>query len=124
MKTPLFLSLTALALAAGCGDNSGSTATPATNSASASSSSGGGGVLTAPVDYLAAAGRAQQQAVKTVDTASINQAIQLFQVDHGRNPTDLNELVKDKYLPYIPQTPYGTKLEYDANSGQVKVVKQ
>ena len=81
-------------------------------------------MLTAPVDYLAAAAKAQQSAVKTVDVASINQAIQMFNVDKGRNPKDLNELVTEKYMPKLPTPPYGTKLEYDANTGKVTVVKQ
>ena len=80
--------------------------------------------MTAPVDYLRAAGKAQQSAVKTVDTSSLNRAIQMFNVDQGRNPKDLNELVEGKYLPRIPDAPYGMKLVYDANTGTVKVVKK
>ena len=80
--------------------------------------------MTAPVDYLNAMGKAQQSAVKTVDTTSLDQAIQLFNVDQGRNPKDLNELVEKKYMPQLPTPPYGTKLDYDANAGTVKVVKQ
>ena len=116
MKTPVTISLLALAFAAGCGDHTGQSA-PKTNTA-------GGSVITAPVDYLGAAGKAQQSAVKTVDTASIDKAIQLFQVDRGRYPNDLNELVQEKYLPQIPATPYGTKLVYNPQNGEVKIVKQ
>ncbi len=116
MKTPLVISLLALALAAGCGDNS-SPPVQKTNTTA-------GSPLTAPVDYLGAAGKAQQSAVKTVDTASINQAIQLFQLDRGRYPKDLNELVQEKFLSQIPPTPFGTKLVYSPNSGEVKVVRQ
>jgi len=68
--------------------------------------------------------KAQQTAVKTIDTTSIDKAIQLFSVENGRNPKDLNELVQQKFLPMIPQTPYGTKLVYDAGSGTVKIVPQ
>ena len=67
---------------------------------------------------------AQQTAVKTVDTVSLNQAVQQFGVDHGRNPKDLNELVEQKYIPKLPQPPYGTKFVYDANTGTVKVEKE
>jgi hypothetical protein len=124
MKTPLLVSLAAVLLAAtGCDDGGPGKAGQATNSASSSSPSSGGSVLTAPVDYLGAVGQAKRIADKTIDTSSINQAIQMFQTDKGRVPTDLNELVRDKYLPYLPQPPYGTKYEYDANLGQVKVVK-
>jgi hypothetical protein len=120
MKAPVsVLILSALALA-GCSDKSASPA-PAGGTNTASSS---GNPVTAPVDYLGAVVRAQQTAVKTVDTVSLNQAIQQFEVDKGRNPKDLNELVEQKYIPKLPQPPYGTKLVYDANTGTVKVEKE
>lgn len=109
--------LNALVLA-GCGDKSGN------SSASTNSASSGGSLVTAPVDYLGAVAKAQQSAVKTVDTTSLNQAIQLFNVEKGRNPKDLNELVEQKFIPQIPAAPYGTKLVYDSGSGKVTVVKQ
>src|SRR2546421_12824056 len=103
-------------LLVGCGEKSNQPTAGTTNSTS-------GSVLTAPVDYLRAAGKAQQSAVKTVDTASLNQAIQLFNVEKGRNPKDLDELVREKFIPQIPAAPYGTKLVYDAGAGKVSVVK-
>ena len=106
----------------GCGGDSSQPAKPATNAPSTNASSGN--PLTAPVDYLAAAGKAQQSAVKTVDTVSINQAIQLFLVENGRYPKDLNELVEKKFMPKLPAAPYGMKLAYDANTGKVSVVKE
>ncbi|TAL07467.1 MAG: hypothetical protein EPO07_00150 [Verrucomicrobia bacterium] len=116
MKISFPFLLAATLVFAGCGKNS-STPAQTTNTTS-------GSVLTAPVDYLGAVGRAQQSAVKTVDTASINQAIQMFQVDKGRNPKDLKELVDEGFMPRLPDAPYGYKLSYDATSGVVKVVKQ
>jgi hypothetical protein len=101
----------------GCGDNS-------SKSASGTNTATGGSVLTAPVDYLGAAAKAQQNAVKTIDTTSLDKSIQLFNVEKGRNPKDLNELVSEKYIKEIPTPPYGTKIDYDANSGRVSVVKQ
>jgi hypothetical protein len=115
-KFPL-LCLAVSVLVAGCGDNSSKTA-ESTNAAS------GGNPLTAPVDYLGAVSKAQQSAVKTVDVAAISHAVQLFQAEHGRNPKDLDELVQSKYLPKIPPAPYGSKIVYDPNTGQAKVVKQ
>jgi len=113
------LSVLAVTLLLGCGEKSDKPAPGATNAANT-----GGSPLTAPVDYLRAAGKAQQSAVKTVDTTSLNQAIQLFNVEKGRNPKDLNELVAQKFIPRIPDAPYGTKLLYDAEAGKVSVVKQ
>src|SRR6266704_2432606 len=119
MKTPIFLGVCAGLLLCGCGQSSDQSAAGATNAPSS-----GGSVLTAPVDYLRAAGNAQKSAVKTVDTASLNQAIQLFNVEKGRNPKDLNELVQEKFIPQIPAAPYGTKLVYDPVAGKVSVVKE
>ena len=112
----LFVSLAALILV-GCGDQS-SQSGQSTNAAT------GGNPVTAPVDYLGAISKGEQSAIKTIDTSSIQKAIQLFQVEKGRLPTDLNELVREKYLPRIPETPYGTKLDYNPTTGDIKVVKQ
>lgn len=112
----LLLCCSALGLLTGCGDKS-SPPTQTTNAAA-------GGTLTAPADYVGAMARAEQSAVKTVDTASVKSAVQMFQADQGRLPKDLNELVEKKFLPKIPATPFGTRLDYDPATGDVKVVKQ
>lgn len=113
MKTPLFCALAAVAFATGCGDkNSGTTQSASTNSTDSS------------VDYLGGLARSKQSADKTIETASINQAIQMFQVDKGRLPKDLDELVKEKYLPQLPKPPHGMKFDYDAITGVVKVVPE
>jgi hypothetical protein len=101
----------------GCGDSSN-------KSASGTNTATGGSLVTAPVDYLDAASKAKQKVVKTIDTTSLDKAIQLFNVEKGRNPKDLNELVSEKYISEIPAPPYGTKIDYDPNSGRVNVVKQ
>ena len=114
---PFILLSGALALwSAGCG-KSDKNATAGTNASSSNP-------LNAPADYLRGLNKAEQSAVKTVDTARIDQAISLFNVDKGRNPKDLNELVKEKFLSEIPPVPYGMKLQYDEQSGKVSVVKQ
>ena len=118
MKLSLCLSLAASLLLIGCG---GSSDNPPQQTNGAA---GGSSPLSAPADYVGALGKAQQSAIKTVDTTSLNQAIQLFNVEHGRNPKDLNELVEGKFISIIPAAPYGMKLEYDATAGKVKVVKQ
>ena len=113
MKARLVL-MSSLLVLAGCGDKS-------TNSTTTNTTSSSGSPLTAPVDYLAAAAKAQQSAVKTVDVTSLDKAIQLFNVDQGRNPKDLNELVP-KYLKSIPAPPPGMKFDYNPTTGEVKVV--
>jgi hypothetical protein len=118
MKRSFFLPLAASLLLAGCGESSQQPG-QATNAAT-----GGSSPLSAPADYLGALGKGQQAAVKVVDTASLNKAIQMFNVENGRNPKDLNELVEKKFIPKIPDAPHGMKLEYDATAGKVRVVKQ
>jgi hypothetical protein len=121
MKTFQFAAATSaltLVLFTGC-DKKPPAPVASTNTTSSTSSP-----LTAPVDYLGALGKGQQLAVKTVDTASIDRAIQMFSVEEGRLPKDLNELVTEKFLPRIPDAPYGMKIVYDANAGTVRVVKQ
>lgn len=118
MKRAFYLSLAASLALVGCGKQSGQPG-PATNGTAGASSP-----LSAPADYVGALGKAQQTAVKTVDTTSLNQAIQMFNVDQGRNPKDLNELVEKKFIPKLPETPRGMKLDYDAAAGKVKGVKE
>ena len=117
MKRLFCVSFATSLFLAGCGEKSDKTTAGATNASS-------GSVLTAPLDYVKAAGRAENVAIKTIDTTSLNQAVQLFNVDKGRNPRDLNELVEQKYIGAIPPAPFGMKLVYDANSGKVTTEKQ
>lgn len=116
MKKSSYLFLAVGLLLAGCGGQSDKSP-PATNTSSSGSSP-----LSAPADYVGALGKAKQAAVKTVDVTSLNQAIQLFNVDKGRNPKDLNELVTEKFIPKVPDAPFGMKLNYDEASGKVTVV--
>jgi hypothetical protein len=78
----------------------------------------------APGGYLGAMARGQQLAVKTIDVTSLNEEIQLFNVQEGRNPKDLNELVAQHYLGALPYPPAGMKLVYDAAKGKVTVTSQ
>src|SRR5262245_58199505 len=113
----LLLSITLVATGlslVGCGQKSDNTPS---SSKGTNASATSGNPLDAPAEYLGGLAKGQRNAVKTVDTSSLNQAIQLFNVDKGRNPTDLNELVKEKYIPMIPAAPYGMKLEYNASAG-------
>jgi hypothetical protein len=116
MKAILAVSLISSALLVGCGD-SGKKSGAATNETSSS-------VITAPVDYLGAIDKGQQHAIKTIDVASINQAIQMFQVSEDRLPKSLEELVEMKYLPKFPEAPRGKKIVYDANTGTIKLVAE
>ena len=118
MKTSTLIAAALGLLLVGCGEKSdkpGQTTNAATSD---------GNPLNAPANYLGGLAKGQQSAVKAVDASSLNQAIQLFNVQEGRFPKDLNELVQKKYIPRIPEAPRGMKIEYDAKAGSVKVVKE
>ena len=110
-----FISIAAAVLLAGCGGKSDSSAPQSTNTVSTATNGFGG--------YVKSLGEAQKTADKTIDVTSINKAIQLFNVQEGRYPKDLQELVPT-YIAKIPDSPYGSKIVYDQNSGTVKVVQQ
>jgi hypothetical protein len=110
----IFISIAAAGLLAGCGGKSGSSA-QGTNSVSTATNGFGG--------YVKSLGEAQKAASKTIDVTSINQALQLFNVEEGRYPKNLQELVPN-YVAKIPEAPIGSKIVYDATKGEVKVVQQ
>jgi len=112
MKLPVYLSIVAVAFFTGCGKDSSK---PAQTGASPLDNRG---------DYLSTLAKGEIRAVKTVDTASLNQAIQMFNVQEGRFPKDLDELVKSKLIGEIPAAPAGMKIVYDSTAGQVKVVNE
>ncbi len=79
---------------------------------------------TADNGYLGTLMKGQQKAVKTIDVTSLNEEVQLFNVQEGRLPKDLNELVTQHYVPQLPPVPAGMKLVYDAAQGKVSVAPQ
>jgi hypothetical protein len=95
---------------------------PPTKTATNAAVGGGTTPATASGDYLGGMVKAQQSAVKTIDVGSLNKAIQLFEADKGRPPKDLDELIKEKFIPKVPDAPNGMKIEYDATAGTVRVV--
>jgi uncharacterized lipoprotein YajG len=116
MKRSLFLLVASGLLLAGCGKKDSAQKPASTNQASAS-------LITAPADYVSALGQAKRVSEKVIDTAALNQTIQLFYAQEDRFPKDLNELVTMRYLSSLPKPPYGMKFQYDARAGQMKVVK-
>ena len=102
------------ALLAGCGGKSNSTA-QGTNTVNTATNGLGG--------YVKSLAGAQKAANKTIDVSFIGQAIQLFNVQEGRYPTNLQELVPN-YVAKIPAVPAGYKIVYDPTNGTVKVAQQ
>lgn len=106
--------LAGAALIIGCG-KSEETAKPA-------ESKPGENPLNAPTDYLGTVAKGKKSAEATVDTASLSSAISMFQVEKGRNPKDLDELVSSGTIKALPTPPYNMKFSYDPATGAVKVV--
>jgi PBP1b-binding outer membrane lipoprotein LpoB len=78
----------------------------------------------APTGYAGTLVKGQQTAVKTIDVTSLNQDIQLFNVQEGRNPKDLDELVAKHYVGALPELPPGMKFVYDSSQGKVTLASQ
>ena len=108
MKTFPFLlaAASALTLLAGCGDKPSSQSQPVN-----------------PADINNPLVNAKRTADKVIDVSYLNQAVQLFNVQEGRNPKTLAELTP-KYVAQLPTPPLGYKLNYDATKGEVTVVRQ
>lgn len=121
MKASLLVLVATAAMLTGCGEKNSGKAAPSTNSTAGSTNRIG--FATAPVDYLGAVVQADKSMTKTIDVSYLNEAIQQFNVQEGRYPKNLQELVPN-YVAKIPNPPYGSKIEYDANKGTVKVVPQ
>jgi hypothetical protein len=108
MKKFLLLPLAAGVLLTGCGDKSSPKTAADTN---------------APTGYLGTLVDAKKSSDKKIDTAYLNQAVQLFNVQEGRYPKTLEELTPN-YVAKIPEAPIGFKIDYDPVKGEVKVVPQ
>ncbi len=84
--------------------------------------SGAGNPVTAPLDYLAAQGKAKKFAEKTITAAELTSAIQKFNAMEDRFPRDLNELVQQHYLQAPPAAPKGMRWDYNPQTGAVRMV--
>jgi hypothetical protein len=123
MKPSFLISVAAGLLLAGCGNNNSSPHPQGTNTSQTTNTTDSAHPATPSGGYLGALMQADRYAVKTIDVSYLNEAVELFKTQEGRLPKDLNELVPN-YVGKLPATPYGTKLDYDPNTGQVKVVQQ
>jgi hypothetical protein len=97
-------------LLCGCGGDSKSSKGPGENP------------VTAPADYVGAVGKAQQSALKTLGTVSLDSAIKTFHEQENRYPKTLDELVSSGTLAKLPAPPNGMKFSYDPATGTVKIV--
>jgi len=116
MKAIALLPIVAALFLTGCGQSGGSS--------QASTNAADNATKADNVPYIGAMAQAKRNAAATVDVTSLKTAIDQFEVDKGRYPKDLNELITEKYISKVPDAPYGMKIDYDPNTGAVKVVKQ
>jgi hypothetical protein len=110
---PVVMCLAVIAL--GCTESETTSSNAQTNSVSDNP-------LDAPAEYLGALHKGHQKSIATTDIASLTRAIQMFQVEEGRNPKDLNELVTSGTMPRLPEAPRGMELAYDPATGNVSLV--
>ena len=104
--TSFFSAISAAVLLAGCGQSS----TPQTQAVN-------------PADVNNPLVNAKRTADKAIDVSFVNQAVQLFNVQEGRLPKNLDELVP-KYIAKLPVPPLGYKISYDAAKGEASVVRE
>ena len=78
----------------------------------------------APQDYRQMLDRVHQRNAYENSLETVKQAVQKFQVDLGRLPTNLYELIRYRYLEKLPEAvPPGQNYGYDALRGQVNFMK-
>jgi hypothetical protein len=114
---PKVVVLIGCALLAGCGKKKVAEKNLLTNNNS-------GNPITAPADYLGAVNQARKFAIRRVDIAQLQNAINLFNGQEDRYPRDLNELVAKHYIQAIPALPQGSRYTYNPATGDIRVVQQ
>lgn len=77
--------------------------------------------VAAPLDYIAAVGKAHKASIGRLETAKLIDAIQKFEAIENRPPKELSELVPG-FISALPPAPAGMKLEYKAADGSFMFV--
>jgi len=116
MKIQLLPALLLTALLTACGGSDPKPAEPAKAPAKL-----GENPVAAPLDYIAAIGKAKKASLGRLDQAKLIDALQKFEASEGRPPKELSELVPG-YLAALPPEPPGMKLEYKAGDGSFMYV--
>jgi hypothetical protein len=77
--------------------------------------------VTAPADYVHVGFQAGEKAKATLGLMTLNKAISQYRIEHGSNPSSLEQLRAGGYVPEIPPAPAGQRYRYDPRSGQVSL---
>jgi hypothetical protein len=72
-------------------------------------------------EYLRSTLGSMGRAESVAGTAALNSAIQLFNVENGRNPKSLQELKDKNFLHQMPPAPPRKKWAYDPQTGKVSL---
>ncbi|MCM8777644.1 MAG: hypothetical protein NC905_05225 [Candidatus Omnitrophica bacterium] len=71
--------------------------------------------------YGGVMGTAMKKSKAMDDVLYLKNKINTFQVQEGRYPYSLNELVEKKYIDRLPEPPKGMSFRYDPSTGNVSV---
>ncbi|MCM8760332.1 MAG: hypothetical protein NC832_01250 [Candidatus Omnitrophica bacterium] len=71
--------------------------------------------------YGGVMGSAMKKSKAMDDVLYLKNKINTFQVQEGRYPYSLNELVEKKYIDRLPEPPKGMSFRYDHSTGNVSV---
>ncbi len=77
--------------------------------------------LNAPLKYGETMGKTMKKAKAMDEILYLKNKINTFQIQEGRNPKNLEELVEKGYIEKLPQPPEGMQFVYDAKTGNVSV---
>jgi len=78
-------------------------------------------VINAPGEYGKVMSRALKKTKSLDNLMILKNKINTFQIQEGRYPSSLNELVEKKYIEKLPQPPEGMKYYYDSSNGKIDV---
>jgi hypothetical protein len=96
---------------------------PASDEAAEKTEEIGSNPLLAPVEYLGATARAKTSSQAKIALAPIQQAIQMYQVENGSFPPNLNALVQGGQIRALPALPQGSTYQYNPSTGAVSVTR-
>ncbi len=77
--------------------------------------------LNAIEKYGGVMGSALKKSKAMDDVLYMKNKINTFQIQEGRYPYSLNELVEKQYLEKLPEPPKGATFHYDASTGKIEV---
>ena len=74
-------------------------------------------------DYAEVLEKSRKNLTDDRNLEQIVKAIRLFQVEIGRSPTNLSEVVQFHYLPELPEAPEGLIYHYENKTGNIQLAR-